>query len=330
MKLVANLAVAGLLLAGCGGDADPTPSGRSMGAPADPAARNGDNTPPRIESVRLEPRAPQPGTPVRAHVQAVDPDGDAVRYRYHWEVNGRRVASRGASLMARDVEKGDVIEVIAIANDGHVDSAERRASVRVGNRAPRMVGVQLAPSPTVKLGAEVVAAAEARDPDGDEVEFQYAWWVNDRKLDTRGERLATRGLRRGDRIRVRAIASDGEDESLPADSSEVEIGNAAPEIVSSPMDSSLSDDGVYRYAVEARDSDGDRNLRFALNEAPEGMEIDPMMGEITWRPSAAQAGEHWIEVSVRDSQGGETTQRFPVTVKEVVEDATDVPANPAP
>jgi hypothetical protein len=74
------------------------------------------------------------------------------------------------------------------------------------------------------------------------------------------------------------------------------------------------EDGVFQYAVEARDPDGDRNLRYSLVSAPEGMSIDRMGGEIRWQPRADQSGKHAIEVAVEDGQGGKDSQLFEVTI----------------
>ncbi|MCX5738665.1 MAG: Ig domain-containing protein, partial [Proteobacteria bacterium] len=120
----------------------------------------------------------------------------------------------------------------------------------------------------------------------------------------------------------------GDDESTPVESGYLELGNSAPSIVSQPTPG-MGADGVYHYAVEASDPDGDRNLRYRLGKAPQGATVDPLLGEITWKPSLAQAGIHPIEVVVSDGRGGETKQTFEVTVREVVE-KTDASATPPP
>ena len=92
------------------------------------------------------------------------------------------------------------------------------------------------------------------------------------------------------------------------------VGSAHPEIVSLPP--GITDEGVFRYVVEARDPDGDRNLRYRLAEGPEGMSIDEVLGELEWRPGANQSGTHPVSIVVRDSSRLETTQSFEVTVTE--------------
>jgi hypothetical protein len=95
-------------------------------------------------------------------------------------------------------------------------------------------------------------------------------------------------------------------------SGELQIGNSAPRIVSRPE--TQFEDGVFRYAVEARDPDGDRNLRFSLLRGPEGMSIDRFDGGIRWAPRPDQKGVHGVEVAVEDPQGGQAVQGFEVRI----------------
>ncbi len=67
----------------------------------------------------------------------------------------------------------------------------------------------------------------------------------------------------------------------------------------------------YRYAVIARDTDGDP-LSFALTNPPAGMTIDAQ-GRITWTPTAA--GNPTITVEVTDGRGGIAVQSFVLTVR---------------
>jgi hypothetical protein len=277
--------------------------------------------------VTLAPRAPQAGAPLEARVEAIDPDGDALRLRYSWSVGDELVPARGPSIAVPDAPKGTPIQLEVVANDGRLDSEPARVSARVGNRAPVMASVRLDPQGIVKAGETVVAIAAGRDPDGDSLRYRYEWSVNGTAVDERGERLAPKGLKRGDKVAVRVTVDDGEAESTPLEGSAVEIGNAAPEITSLP--GGLSPDGVLRYTVEARDADGDRGLHFRLDKAPEGARIDPLSGQLEWKASAKQLGTHEIEVVVEDGHGGEGHQRFEVNARVADEDlaATEAPAN---
>jgi hypothetical protein len=161
-------------------------------------------------------------------------------------------------------------------------------------------------------GDKVVVTPSGSDPDGDFVDFRFEWLVNDRRVESDGRSFQTAGLKQGDRIRVRVVATDGNSESQPVESADITVGSAHPEFVSSPP--GITEEGVFRYAVEARDPDGDRNLRYRLAEGPEGMKIDEVLGEIEWRPAEDQSGLHKVSIVVRDSSRLETTQSFEVTV----------------
>jgi hypothetical protein len=172
--------------------------------------------------------------------------------------------------------------------------------------------VLLDPQGTVRPGDELLASPEGYDPDQDPLHFEYAWLVNGSETEQRGRRFSTRGLDRGDTVRVRALASDGSDTSRAAESREITMGNSPPLITEIP--NAQSDEGLFRYAFEAEDLDGDRNLRFRLGKAPEGMRIDPILGVATWRPKPSQAGVHPVEVIVQDAHGDASALRFEITV----------------
>lgn len=325
---VAACATGALLLAACS-EPTATPSGRSMSqtplAPA--AAAVAGNQPPRVASLSITPDEPRSGGVVQAVASVVDPEGDPTQLRFTWRVDGRVYATSGRTFALPELPKRARIEVEAVASDGRSDSAPVVARAEVGNRAPVITDVHFDRAEELRAGDDVVAVVAADDPDGDPVALSYAWLVNDRVVESDGNRLATKSLRRGDRIAVRVVASDGDDESQGFDTPSLILGNAAPRITSLPP-GGMGADGVYRYAVEASDPDRDRSLRFALAAAPPGAQIDPVLGEITWTPTFQQAGVHPIEVVVEDGHGGEAKQRFEVTVKEVVDRAQPPAALP--
>jgi len=306
----------------CGsGDERPQPSGPALVAPAK-VAKDRENAPPVVESILLNPRNPLPGAAIEASVEVRDPDGDPYRLTFEWAVNGELVASGSQPrFIPKKVRKDDSIEVTVVASDGRLESEPISASTRVGNRPPLLQGVLLEPQGTVRSGDELLADPRADDPDQDSLSFEYVWIVNGSPTGQKGRSFSTRGLKRGDTVQVRAIASDGSDSSREAESREVTIGNSPPLIERIPT--LQSDDGLFRYAFEATDPDGDRNLRFSLREAPEGMRIDPVLGVATWRPKPSQAGVHPVDVLVEDSHGDGSALRFEVTVTATPGDSGD-------
>ena len=267
---------------------------------------------PSVEAVHLEPPQPGAGEPVRARVVASDPDGDALSFGFVWTLNGRRLSGGGPQVSLSQSHKGDRLGVTVTASDGRAKSAPFEASAQVGNRAPILRGLRIEPGHNITAGGRVTVRPDATDSDGDVLSFRYDWSVNDHAVAGDGPALSTRGLRRGDRIRVAVVATDGEDDSNRIESIEITVANAMPVIVSEP--GAPDETGVFRYQVRAEDSDGDRNLRFSLTTAPEGMTLDSLFGELAWTPRDDQHGVFPVEIRVEDLQGGWATQRFEVTV----------------
>jgi hypothetical protein len=307
----------------CGGEEVATPE---IGRGAAPVRGESEaNQPPQIERLRLEPAEPMPGGTLRALATVRDPDGDRVTQTFRWQVAGRELAESGAEIELRDVAKGTEIEVWASASDGRATSEPRMASTRVANRRPVLENVALQPIGSVLPGQPAVAMPIAKDPDGDSLEFRFRWSVNDVALEDQEEAsLATEGLQSDDRIRVQVVASDGEGESDAVWSAVLLVGNAAPEIVSAPA--AVAPGEAFRYSVEARDPEGDRSLRYQLRKGPEGMTMNPVLGELRWQPRAEQAGVHPVEIAVEDSRGATVVQLFELTVGA---GAPQTPAAPA-
>ena len=316
--VIAALGVAGT---GCGRGEQPQPSGAPMGA-----VRNSgeENQPPAIQRLSLDPASPAPGDRIRAQAAASDPDGDPVTVRYVWTVDGKTMPESGPELAASDLAGGARIQVVAIASDGRLDSEPMQATATVRVPMTEVGSVELDPATDVLPGTPVTAKVELNgSPDA--VELHYQWLVNDQPVDQDAERFDTTGLHRGDRIAVRVTPSRDDEDGSTVRSAELKLANSPPKILSQPT--GALPDGSFRYEVKAEDPDGDTNLRFRLDHAPEGMAIDPVLGVVTWRPQESQVGRHEAEVVVSDGQGGETHQKFELTLSQA---ANDTPASPSP
>ena len=285
-----------------GGDGSTQTSDRPAGA----------NQKPLIEQLRLEPAEPVSGDVLRAVVRARDPDGQAVETRFDWEVDGVPRSQTGPEIEIRRVRKGTRIEVTATASDGLAESEPARRAVQVRNQRPTLTQARIEPWDTVGRGESLTVRADGTDPDGDRLEIHYRWRVNDRPIAAEGASLSTAGLAPGDLVQARVVASDGESESDPIDTARVRVVGASPKIVSAPSD--FSTDGFFRYTVEVERPNGKGELRFRLRTAPEGMWVNPVSGEITWRPEPGQTGVHPVEVEVKDPGGAVIVQAFSVSV----------------
>lgn len=325
-----GLAMAVTSLMGCGsGDESPTAaSGSSWEQPAAVVVvSDGENEEPVIRSLRFEPAEAVAGQRLRVVVDAEDPDQDSLEFGYTWRIDGQRMPSSGASVtLPSELASDASISVEVVASDGHSTTEPTRLSVSPGNRAPRVqeLGIRVVPGDGDDLG-EWVADPVAVDPDDDDVSFRYEWRLNGERVIGEEERLTRNGWKRGDKIVLTVWPSDGVNEGMPLEGAPFAVGNSPPDIVSRPP--GLDASGRFVYQVEVTDRDGDRGMRFALNEGPDGMAIDPFSGALRWQATADDAGEHRIEIQVDDRKGGITKQVFFVAVE--VDSGSSSPAAPA-
>jgi hypothetical protein len=326
------------VLAACGSGEPPQPKTTPIGGKTAPirevvpgeeegaaplARENG----PVIRSIDLQPGRPIPGNIITADVDVFDPDGEAVALSYSWSIDGSRVGEDQATLLLGDAPKGSLIQVTVIARDSDSKSPAKTADVRVANRPPTMLGVVIEPLDEVRANQDIAANPQAQDPDGDPVEYRYRWFINGDEVDVDGPVLTADHYQRGDEIELSVVALDGEESSEPLRSAPFAVANAPPRITSTP--GAFDEDGTFRYAILADDPDGDRFLRYALVEGPEGMKIDVVSGELTWTPTPDQSGSHPVRIEVGDRKGGVATQSFDVRVEFEEVPAPAAPAAPA-
>jgi hypothetical protein len=313
MRAFAIGIAAGVLGMGCG-DATPPATGP---AASQEFTESDVNRAPIVESVRLEPSEPAEGDTVRAVVTARDPDGQILTLAHRWYVDGSEQVAGDPTLALLGVAKGAEIRVSVTASDGSLASDPVDTSVRVIDRPPALHSAVLVPPGAVAPGQPVTARADAVDADGDTVDFEYTWFVNNERRSDGNSIFQTDGLKNGDTIYAEVRATDGTNWTDSTRTSMVVVGSGHPEITSTPP--GFSEDGAFRYQVVAVDPDGDRRLRYSLEKAPDGMAIDNVLGTLTWHPTRVKPGEYPVSVVVRDSSGLETKQSFAVTVQEKTE-----------
>jgi hypothetical protein len=304
---------AGVWAAGCGPAAEPPPE-------AAPAASAAANRAPVIHSLRIEPTDAVPGQPVRAVVDASDPDGDKLDIGLRWQLDGERYGSGEATIAIPESSPRARVEVEAVASDGRGGNAREHAALELRNRPPRLTQVALHPSDEVRAGETVTAVPEGDDPDGDTVAFEHTWFVNGEPVNEPSLVLGDRHFDRGDTIEFEVSAVDADDESEPWRSPPIRVLNSPPVIVSSPT--GLREDGTFHYRIEPRDPDGDRVFRYRLIEGPKGMQLDWLSGVVSWQPTDDQAGAHAVKLEADDQRGGVAAQSFQITVEIAPKTAT--------
>ncbi len=83
---------------------------------------------------------------------------------------------------------------------------------------------------------------------------------------------------------------------------EVESTNLPPEIISEPV-RLANEEQTYSYQVVAKDLEV---ISYSLVSAPNGMTIDSETGQISWLPSSADVGEHFVRLKATDTLSNST------------------------
>ena len=123
------------------------------------------NRPPRLRGIQVEPGGRiTAGGDVEVTADGVDPDGDAVSYRYTWWINGVVADEEGPTLSTRALRRGDTLRVSVVATDGQDESAAIESpEMTVENGAPRIVSAPGGAGPDGVFRYRV----RAEDPEGD-------------------------------------------------------------------------------------------------------------------------------------------------------------------
>ncbi len=305
MRLV-WLALLALVLAACGGDDASTP------LPSEDFSKSGPqlNRAPVLSDLAIQPANPRSDQALSVSFNAYDPDHDSLQTEVAWYRNGASV-QRGKELLlsASGLTRGDEVYAIIHVSDGRFTTSNRTPSVRGRSQVPRIDSVELLPRGATAED-ELLAVPRAIDSDNDPIEFSYSWVVNGTPLrNASAAHLESGRVRRGDTVVVLVVASDGSGKSDPVGSPLARIGNSAPRITSKPT-YNLSGRSQYTYQVVASDPDGDRPLRYQLIDSPPGMTIGLVSGLLSWIVPDDANGKYPVELSVRDSNGAESRQRY--------------------
>ena len=88
--------------------------------------------------------------------------------------------------------------------------------------------------------------------------------------------------------------------------------NTAPQFTTAPSQAAYVGD-IYWYGPRATDLEG-HDFTFSLLNAPDGVEMDPDSGEVSWTPAEEQIGESSVQITVTDIFGESSQQTFSIQV----------------
>jgi len=220
--------------------------------------------------------------------------------KIEWLVDG--VTVRGTNpytYNAAAIKKGSVVQAKVTTKEKEMRSNE----VAIKNSPPEITGGHF-----VLAGNNIAVDVTTSDADEDSITLTYEWTVNDKPAGA-GKGLETR-VKRGDKIAVRIIPSDGESEGRPVVLTS-EARNMPPAITE--QKDVRFDGKVWTCQLKAVDQDGDA-FTFILKSGPPGMTIDPNTGLMTWQVPEDFKGKSSCIAAVKDGHGGEVNYTVDIEI----------------
>ncbi len=290
MKATILAAFLCIVLSGCGSD-DPQPEvARSQDKPrsqtvsvaGDSAGQGGSGTE-SAGTVSLDFLSSEVVSGSSANVNV---SGCSGRVTFTWSVNGAPVeGATGPRLAAGHFKRDDDVTVSVICG------GERETiSTTVLNGLPEVVQVNFQ-DPVIVNGKEIVVEAEAIDPDGDEVVFDYQWFVNGEEVAIDDNRLPATMVRTGQQIDLTVVPSDFYGDGHPYSGKSLTVPNSPPHFVSQPPQSFRVEQ--YSYSAQAVDPDSDQ-IVYRVENGPPGLQVDAETGLVTWDLLAAEPGVYTV------------------------------------
>jgi len=223
------------------------------------------NSAPRPPTVAITPKQPRTGDRLVGHVavDGEDDDGDRLRYRFSWLLDGKIVKGLDGPTVPPDrTRKGQKWKVRVVASDGKAEAKPAFAEVQIGNTAPRPPKIAWKQEPhRTESALELREAAAAVDPDGDRVTLEYAW-TRDGKAQSgmRGPSVPAGSTRSGQEWRVTVTPTDGAERGEPV-SLWTRVRNTvpgAPAVDVAPAEPRTTDKLVCRVKTPSADPDGEK------------------------------------------------------------------------
>ncbi len=230
------------------------------------------NQAPGAFTIAIGPAAPVTTDPLIATILSgsVDPDGDAVTYTYLWLADGLPQDDLASDTVPADrTAKGQTWDVSVTPTDGTATGTAVTAQVVIGNLPPTGTASLVSTAPRSDEAPRV--EAEGTDPDGDEVEFTYAWTRDGDPVAPDGPAVDPGDTTRGEVWAVTVTPRDDVEAGAPI-LLEATIGNGLPSVGSVSLDPdppTVADD-VRCEGTDFGDPDGDNvasTFRWFLDDA---------------------------------------------------------------
>jgi hypothetical protein len=218
------------------------------------------NTPPALGSASVTPIDAVYGDTLYCTWSTfVDADSDEDLSTVTWEVDGF-AAGTGPTLTG-GFHGGQIVECMVTPFDGIDSGSSVRASLTIGNTAPSIDAVTIAPHPAFAASTLSCNWEGFSDVDEDSDVSMVTWEINDVSAGT-GTDL-TGGFVDGDIVTCTVTPSDGTDVGMPVSGS-IEVDNTAPSVELVYISAATADYSDTLHCVWSgfHDDDGDSDWSF--------------------------------------------------------------------
>ncbi|MEA3558741.1 MAG: Ig-like domain-containing protein, partial [Candidatus Thermoplasmatota archaeon] len=270
---------------------------------------------------------------------SIDREGEIVKYRYHWYVNGELVdpddpygkvpgwmpenlSSKETSLSPVFTSKGDNISCKVVATDLLEDGPPAWVYLEINNSVPKGPGIPIAIVMEEDTSVDIDLAGNFSDVDGDDLEFRWGA-PEDAVIEDTGNgtiRITPRKDFNGELV-FNVTASDGFSEVSTSISLTYTPVNDDPFI--DPIDDRSMDQGdeisisiVWGDAESGQDSALEVDLPDTWGE--EGsLTFDRPNSTILVKAENGNVGNHTFRITARDKEGNDISRSFNITVVNV-------------
>lgn len=278
-----------------------TPSDGTEAGPTGAARCVVENTAPTAPEISLEPAEPSAttGLKVRLAKPSQDRDGDPIAYRYLWTKDGQpfALAGDGAAVPPGQLKNGDSLAVVVTPFDGEVEGPPARAAALVRNTVPAPPKPKIEPErPSVGQALACQTEAPAKDADGEALQLRFEWFREDEKVPVGLEQpeLSRGVIRKGEKWRCEAWATDGHASSAPAVAS-VQVQNTpplAPKVAIEPAQPTTGQGLSCRLLEDSKDDDGDP-VSYRYEWTRDGQKATAGAEPSSLEPGRIRRGETW-------------------------------------
>lgn len=254
-----------------------------------------------LGSVTISPENARTNTDISVNISLDMKDVTLNDLEYNWYINDNMVSND--RLLSPDLfKKGDKIKLKISFGDKISYSNE----ISIKNSIPVINFAKI-----IKENNELYINGKFDDNDNDKVDINVNWY-KDNKLVKNDKFIALNEIGNAKRLYAKIIPFDGYDSGVVYTTAEYSVVNASPMITSTP--SMHLDGNTFTYNVIAEDPENDP-ITFSLVDPPEGANIDPSTGVLTYIAPDDFKGDITLKINVNDNHGNSTTQQFSYTIK---------------